>query len=106
MNVPHIFDADVVTAVLRHMNGDHADDNLLIARAFAAAGGGPVTDAVMTGFDGDGGVWHITRDAVPSELRVAWPGGPIADRPAVRREVVAIYDAACARLGIEPRPHA
>ncbi len=106
MSVPHIFDADVVTAVLRHMNGDHAADNLLIARAFADPEGGAVTGAVMTGFDGDGGVWEITRGAASIQLRVAWPSGPIADRPAVRREVVAIYDAACARLGIEPRPHA
>lgn len=103
--VPHLFDADVVAAVLRHMNGDHAADSLLIARAFADAGG-EVTDAVMTGFDGEAGVWEITRDGAVSELRVPWPGGPIDERPAVRREVVAIYDAACARLGVQPRPHA
>ena len=30
----HRFDAGVVDAVLRHMNDDHLDDNLLIARAF------------------------------------------------------------------------
>ncbi len=104
--MPHAFDADVITAVLRHMNGDHTDDNMLIARAFAEPSGAAITDAVMTGFDGDGGVWDITRDGAISELRVAWPGGPIDERPAVRREVVALYDAACARLGIEPRPHA
>lgn len=103
--MPHSFDADVTAAVLRHMNGDHTDDNLLIARAFSASDGGAITEAVMTGFDGDGGRWDVTRDGVTSELTVAWPGGPIADRPAVRREVVAIYDAACERLGIEPRPH-
>lgn len=88
------------------MNGDHTDDNLLIARAFAEPADATITDAVMVGFDGDGGVWEITRDAAVSELRVPWPGGPIDDRPAVRREVVALYDAACARLGVEPRPHA
>jgi len=104
--VPHAFDSDVITAILRHMNGDHTDDNLLIARAFAEPAENPVTDAVMTGFDGDGGVWDITRDGDVSQLRVPWPGGPIDDRPAVRREVVALYDAACARLGVEPRPHA
>lgn len=104
--MPHAFDADVIAAVLRHMNGDHADDNLLIARAFAEPADTAITHAVMTGFDGVGGVWDITRDGAVSELRVAWPGGPIDDRPAVRREVVALYDAACARLGIEPRPHA
>ncbi|WP_341947152.1 DUF2470 domain-containing protein [Microbacterium sp. LWH11-1.2] len=104
--MPHAFDADVISAVLRHMNGDHTDDNLLIARAFAEPADATITDAVMVGFDGDGGVWEITRDAAVSELRVPWPGGPIDDRPAVRREVVALYDAACARLGVEPRPHA
>ena len=103
--MPHIFDADVITAVLRHMNGDHTDDNLLIARAFAEADA-EVTEFVMTGFDDDGGVWEITAGGVGSELRVPWPGGPIADRPAVRREVVALYDQACSRLGVEPRPHA
>lgn len=105
--VPHTFDADVVAAVLRHMNGDHADDNLLIARAFAAASESPITDAVMTGFDGEAGVWRLTRaDATDEELHVPWPAGTISERPAVRREIVALYDEACARLGVEPRPHA
>ncbi|WP_223585598.1 DUF2470 domain-containing protein [Microbacterium sp. OVT16B] len=100
------FDADIVSAVLRHMNGDHVDDNLLIARAFAPEGQDEITDAVMTGFDGDGGLWSVTRDGAASELRVPWPGGPITERPAVRREVVALYDLACERLDVEPRPHA
>ncbi|WP_217184959.1 DUF2470 domain-containing protein [Streptomyces sp. AC495_CC817] len=102
----HLFDADVVAAVLRHMNGDHTDDNALIVRAFAPASADPVEDARMTGFDGEGGLWSFTRGGSASELHVPWPGGPIDDRPAVRREVVAIYDLACARLGVEPRPHA
>jgi hypothetical protein len=105
MTMPHIFDAEVVSAILRHMNGDHTDDNLLIARAFAPEGG-EITDAVMTGLDGDAGVWDITRDGEVSELRVEWPGGGISERPAVRRKVVALYDLACERLGVEPRPHA
>lgn len=104
--MPHIFDADVVSAILRHMNGDHRDDNLLITRAFTEAGGGEITDAMMTGLDGDGGVWEVTGDSGVSELRIAWPSGPITERAAVRREVVALYDLACARLGVEPRPHA
>lgn len=103
--MPHAFDSDVITAVLRHMNGDHTDDNLLIARAFAGARETPITDAVMTGFDGDGGVWDVRIGDEVVELRVPWPGGPIDDRPSVRRQVVALYDAACARLGVEPRPH-
>lgn len=106
MTMPHIFDSDVVAAILSHMNGDHTDDNLLIARAFASASDLPITDAVMTDLDGDGGVWQITRAGVPEELRVPWPGGSITERPEVRREVVAIYDTACEKLGVEPRPHA
>lgn len=105
MTMPHIFDSNVVAAILRHMNGDHSDDNLLIARAFATASDLPITDAVMTDLDGDGGIWQITRGGVEEELRVPWPGGAIDERPAVRREVVALYDAACAKLGVEPRPH-
>ncbi|WP_460795966.1 DUF2470 domain-containing protein [Microbacterium sp. GXF0217] len=105
--MPHTFDADVVAAVLRHMNGDHTDDNLLIARAFAPASGSLIVDAVMTGFDGDAGTWRVTgADDTEDEVRVPWPGGAISERPAVRREIVALYDEACARLGVEPRPHA
>lgn len=104
--VTHLFDTDIVSAVLRHMNGDHTDDNTLIVRAFADIPEAQVADAVMTGFDGDGGDWSYTRSGAASVLRVPWPGGPIDERPAVRREVVALYDLACQKLGIEPRPHA
>ncbi|MGM7670405.1 DUF2470 domain-containing protein [Microbacterium sp. A93] len=102
----HIFEDDVVSAVLHHMNEDHAEDNLLIARAFASASDFKITGAVMLDFDGNGGVWQITRVGIPEELDVPWLGGPITERSAVRREVVALYDAACERLGVTPRPHA
>jgi hypothetical protein len=101
----HIFDDTVRAAVLGHMNDDHTDDNLLIARAFGQDAEARM--ATMTDFDGDGGDWSVTgAEGVTSQLRVAWPGGPITERAEVRREIVALYDAACARLGIEPRPHA
>ena len=100
-----VFDADVRTRVLSHMNDDHADDNVLIARAF-----GPSTEVVaatMTGFDADGGDW-IARSPAGEDLviRVPWPSGSISERPQVRREIVALYDEACRRLGVPPRPHA
>ncbi|MEU1973113.1 DUF2470 domain-containing protein [Microbacterium sp. NPDC019599] len=99
------FDDDVVTAVLRHMNGDHTGDNLLIARAFSAEP--DLVAATMAGFDGEGGHWLAeTADGEQVEVRVPWPGGAIDERPAVRREVVALYDEACRRLGVEPREHA
>ncbi|MFT4158176.1 MAG: DUF2470 domain-containing protein [Microbacterium sp.] len=101
----HIFDTAIVSAVLRHMNGDHADDNLLIVGAFAGIPADEIADAVMMGFDGDGGIWSYTRQGAASEIRIPWPGGSISERPEVRREVVALYDLACERLGIDPRPH-
>lgn len=100
----HIFDAPIVAAVLHHMNDDHADDNMLIARAFSSDADA-ITASVMTGFDGDGGDWQVTRGDAVDTLRVPWPGGPISERPEVRREIVALYDAACERLGVTPRPH-
>ena len=101
----HRFDDTVLTAVLAHMNGDHEDDNLLIARAFS--GKPDVVSATMIGFDGDGGDW-LARSAEGDAVvvRVPWPAGPISERPEVRREIVALYDQSCRRLGIEPRPHA
>ena len=61
----------------------------------------------MTDFDGDGGRWDAElADGGSVEVSVPWPGGPITERPEVRREIVALYDEACRRLGVEPRPHA
>lgn len=100
----HHFDESALAGVLGHMNGDHGDDNILIARAFGPQG---VVGAVMTDFDGDGGTWEATlSDGSAIPVRASWPGGPITERPAVRREIVALYDEACRRLGVEPRPHA
>jgi hypothetical protein len=99
----HTFDDDTLTGVLGHMNDDHSDDNLLIARAFS-----PDADVVaseMVTFDGEAGQWHVTRaDGGDDVIRI------LARRPDqratdVRREIVALYDEACARLGITPRPH-
>jgi Domain of unknown function (DUF2470) len=101
----HAFDAAALAGVLGHMNGDHAEDNLLIARAFGP--GAEIVSARMTGFDGEGGRWDAAlADGGSIEVAVDWPGGPITQRAEVRREVVALYDEACRRLGVPPRPHA
>jgi hypothetical protein len=101
--MPHTFDDTAVAGVLGHMNTDHADDNLLIVRAFGAT---DATSSVMAGFDGDGGDWATTtRSGESACVRVAWLGGAISERREVRREIVALYDEACARLGVTPRPH-
>ncbi len=101
-----MFPESIIAAVVAHMNGDHPDDNRLIAAAFAA-NPESVTGASMCGLDGTAGVWALTRaDGSQERLTVPWPGGPITERAEVRREIVALYDAACARLGVTPRPHA
>lgn len=95
------FDAPIVAAVLKHMNEDHPDDNLLIARAF---GDSRADSAVMIGLDGDAGMWSYTLAGKVRELSVPW-SHQISERPEIRREVVVLYDAACAKLGVTPRPH-
>jgi hypothetical protein len=96
-----IFADDVVSAVLRHMNLDHPDDNLLIARAFADRG---AETATMVGLDHLAGHWEYASAGATHPLTVPW-SKPIEQRQEIRREVVAIYDAACERLGITPRDH-
>jgi len=101
--VTHTFDDAALTGVLTHMNRDHTDDNLLIVRA---SGRTDAVSATMTGFDGDGADWRaVLADGTSAEVRIAWPGGAITERPQVRREVVALYDAACETLGVSPREH-
>ena len=101
--MPHAFDAAALAGVLGHMNADHTSDNLLIVRAFGAA---DAVSARMTGFDGDEGRWDAElSNGETVEVRVPWPSGSISERPEVRREIVALYDEACRRLGVEPRAH-
>ncbi|WP_437385474.1 DUF2470 domain-containing protein [Plantibacter flavus] len=97
------FPQTTVDAVLSHMNGDHPDDNALIVQAFLEPS---ATGATMTALDADGGDWAWQVEGVPAAGRVAWPAGPISERAEIRREIVALYDAACERLGVTPRPHA
>ncbi len=95
------FEPDVVNAVLAHMNGDHQDDNLLIARAY----GHPDADtATMVDVDELGGTWTYILNGEGHELGVPW-SSKISERPEIRREIGMLYDAACARLGVEPRAH-
>lgn len=94
------FDASVIEAVTGHMNGDHPEDNLLIVRAF---GRPEATESTMTGLDANAGVWRAVDASGEHEVRIDWPGGPIGERPEIRREVVALYKAACEKLGVPAR---
>ena len=82
------FTQDVVAAIIRHMNEDHADDTLLIVRAL---GNQPDADsATMTSVDAEGAdfVGHVNGADVP--VRLAWRER-LTERQQVRREVVHLY---------------
>jgi hypothetical protein len=101
--MPLPFDEAAIAGVLGHMNADHVSDNLLIVRAFGPDG---AVAARMTGFDGDEGRWDAELPSGETvQVSVPWPSGSISERPEVRREIVALYDEACRRLGVQPRPH-
>ena len=95
-----IFDDAVIAAVTGHMNGDHPEDSLLIAKAF---GYPDASASTMVGLDAEAGVWNVTDAAGDHVLRVNWPSGEIAERPEIRREVVKLYQAACKTLGVPAR---
>jgi hypothetical protein len=96
------FPPEVVPAVLAHMNDDHTEDSLRIVRAFARP---EATAAVMSGLDEHAGHWSATVDGATEEVRVPWPAAPISERAEIRREVVALYEQACVKLGIAPAEH-
>lgn len=100
----HTFAGEVLEAVLRHMNSDHSADNILIVRAQLPAKN--LIGAVMTGLDGDAGIWRAELvDGTSLEVRVPWPGGPITERAQIRSEILALYQDARRTLGEEPDPH-
>jgi putative heme iron utilization protein len=88
------FTPDVVDAVVRHMNDDHAGDALTICRAL---GGAPTATAARTvGLDEGGLVLLATVDGGEREVRIPWEHTP-ADRADIRREVVRMHERATAR---------
>ena len=99
---PSPFDATVVAAVVKHMNGDHADDSLLICRTL---GDQPsAREAHMVGFTSDHARFSARVDGGDVDVKVPWSGA-VRERADVRAEIVGMYEAACAQAGIAPRPH-
>lgn len=84
------------------MNDDHEDDSLRIVRAFIDPN---ATSAWMTSLDTAGGTWRYENDTGEQEGTIAWPDGPIDERPQIRQAVVRLYEEASGRLGLPIRPH-
>ncbi|WP_329110791.1 DUF2470 domain-containing protein [Micromonospora sp. NBC_01699] len=99
MSDTDVFTPDVVAAIGRHMNDDHADDSLLICRTL---GGQPdATGARMSGLDADGIEFDAAVDGITVPVRVPF-GHRLTERAEVRREVVRMYREACESLGLQP----
>ena len=96
------FPPDVVEAVCRHMNDDHADDALLIVRAL---GGQPDAERVLThGLDSD--AMHFTAWTGDTSTEVSVPfDEPVHERPHVRLAVVRMHERACDAAGLPRRAH-
>ncbi len=87
-------------AILRHMNGDHAEDSVLMVRAL---GGQPnATNASVTGVDKAGIDFAAEVNGTETKVRIPW-ARTLTARAEVRGEVVRLYNESCAALGIEPR---
>lgn len=96
------FSQDVTDAVAHHMNTDHPEDNLVIVRGHST----PDADAAqLLTLDSDGGTWSIHTPRGDETVTIAWPDGPISERPDIRRAIVTLYRSGCATLGIAPREH-
>lgn len=93
------FDADVVAQIARHMNDDHADDNVLIVRGLA--GITTATAARMSGLDADGMDFEATVDGIAVPVRIPFTER-LTERRQVRGEAVRMYQQACAALGVTP----
>ncbi|WP_307872923.1 DUF2470 domain-containing protein [Paractinoplanes ovalisporus] len=94
------FPPEVVEQIARHMNDDHADDNVLIVRALG--GVSAATAARMSGMDADAMEFKAVVDGIEVPVRVPF-SERLTERRQVRAEAVRMYRDACEALGQEPR---
>lgn len=92
------FAPEVVEAICRHMNDDHADD---CRRMVEGLGGVAATSATMVGLDGDRAVFSARTGDGEVEVVLPW-SERLTERGQVRVEVVRMHDEACRALGIDP----
>jgi putative heme iron utilization protein len=94
------FAPEVVTQIARHMNDDHAADNVLIVRAL---GGMPsATAARVSGLDADAMEFAAVVDGIEVPVRIPF-AERLTERRQVRAEAVRMYRVACEALGVDPR---
>ncbi|MFG1607483.1 DUF2470 domain-containing protein [Actinoplanes sp. NPDC049265] len=94
------FPPEVVEQIAHHMNGDHADDNVLIVRGLGGADN--ATAARMSGMDADGMDFLAAVGGIEVPIRIPF-SARLTERRQVRAEAVRMYQEACSALGIPPR---
>jgi hypothetical protein len=93
---------EVIAAVARHMNDDHAADNVVICRG---SGGRPhVHTARLTGLDRDAVEFTATEPGGDVVVRVPF-SRPLTERAQIRAEVARMFDESAAALGLPAREH-
>ena len=91
------FPPEVVDQIARHMNDDHAADNVLIVRAL---GGIPTASAArMSGMDADAHEFAAVVDGIEVPVRVPF-AERLTERAQVRTETVRMYRESCDLLGL------
>lgn len=93
------FPPEAVEQIARHMNEDHAEDNVLIVRGLA--GIAAATAARVSGVDEDAMEFAAVVDGIEVPVRVPF-GARLTERRQVRTEAVRMYREACTALGVEP----
>ncbi|THV42297.1 biliverdin-producing heme oxygenase [Glycomyces buryatensis] len=89
------FSDDVIAAICKHMNTDHASDTLVMCQG---AGDRPeATEASMTGLDAHGGDYVVVVDGEAETIRIPW-ARKLSERAEVRPEVVRIFTESQAQL--------
>jgi putative heme iron utilization protein len=94
------FTPEVVGQIASHLNGDHAEDIVLIVRALG--GISSATGARMSGMDADAIEFAAAVDGIEVPVRIPF-ASRLTERQQVRVETVRMYREACAALGLEAR---
>jgi putative heme iron utilization protein len=93
--VSDVFTPEVTAQIARHMNEDHAADNVLICRAL---GGQPdATEARVSELDADGMTFVATVEGRPVPVRIPF-STRLTERRQVRAEVIRMHAQAVAAL--------
>lgn len=94
-------DPEAVAAVVAHMNGDHAEDNVVICRG---AGARPdVVRAELVDLDAESLTFEVETTSGTTEVLTVAFRRAVTERAQVRHEVVRLFDESVALLGPPPR---